>query len=145
MSEPISFPSPVRRLLDVAVGLVGGSGLAYGVLRYLWPRTDPYAVVNHPWQPYLQHLHLLLAPLLVFALGAVWVAHVWPARLAGERAPSGALAWWLAGVMVASGVLVQVLAQPTGRALAGWVHTGAGVAWLLTLLLHRRRRQRTPP
>ncbi|MEP0773681.1 MAG: hypothetical protein HRF46_04885 [Acidobacteriota bacterium] len=145
MSELVTFPPPVRRLLGVASGLVGGSGLAYGVLRYLWPPGDPDAVVNHPWQPHLQHFHVLLAPLLAFALGAVWVAHVWPARRQPERAVSGVLAWWLAVVMVLSGVLVQVVAHPTWRALAGWGHTGAGVAWLLTLLLHRRRRERTPP
>lgn len=117
----------------------------YGVLCYAWPRADPYAVINHPWQPYLQHLHVLLAPLLVFALGAMWVAHVWPARQQRKRAPSGVLTWWLAGVMVLSGVLVQVVANPTGRAIAGWVHAGTGLAWLLTLLLHRRRSYERPP
>lgn len=137
---------PVRRLFTLAAWLAGGSGVAYGVLRYLWPRDDPFALVNHPWQPHLQHLHVLVAPLAVFALGAVWVAHVRPARAAeAARRGSGAVAWWLAVVMVASGALIQVLTDSVARAAAGWVHTAASLAWLSALLLHCRRDRQTPP
>jgi len=145
MNEPSHPPQAVRRPLAAAVWLAAGSGVAYGALRYLWPREDPFAVVNHPWQPHLQHLHVLVVPLAVFALGAVWAAHVLPASTAGEaRRASGTAAWWLGVVMIASGVLIQVLAQPAARAAAGWVHTAAALAWLSVLLVHRRRPPRTP-
>ena len=42
-----------------------------------------------PWQPAVQHLHVLAAPLLVFALGLIWKAHAWPGvrlRVAARRA-----------------------------------------------------------
>lgn len=146
MNELPKPPPPVRRLFTLAAWLVGGSGVAYGVLRYLWPRSDPFALVNHPWQPHLQHLHVLVAPLAVFALGAVWVAHVRVARgcsPAGRR--SGTVTWWLAVVMVASGGLIQVLTDAAARAAAGWLHTGASLAWLSALLLHCRRDRQTPP
>ncbi len=145
MKESSHPPQAVRRLLALGVWLAGGSGGIYGAVRYLWPREDPFAVVNHPWQPHLQHLHVLVVPVAVFALGAVWAAHVLPARAAGEaRRASGSAAWWLGAMMIASGVAIQVLALPAARVAAGWVHTGASLAWLSVLLLHRRPPPRTP-
>ncbi len=146
MNEAPHPPPPVRRLLALASWLAGGTGVAYGALRYLWPKEDPFAVVNHPWQPHLQHLHVMVVPLAVFALGAMWVSHVRPARVLPEaRRASGAVAWWLAAVMVASGVLIQVLVHREARAVAGWVHTAASLAFLTLLLLHLRQGPRTPP
>ena len=51
--------------LHVATILVGGGGLVYAWMRYFVRPDDPFAVVNHPWQPDVQHLHVLAAPLLV--------------------------------------------------------------------------------
>ena len=73
-----------RLFLHVANGLVGGTGLVYAAMRYLMNPTDEWSVVNHPWQPHVQHLHVLVAPLLVFAAGLIWSRHVsalrfWPA------------------------------------------------------------------
>ena len=42
--------------------LVGITGVIYAIMRYLMEPTDPFSVVNHPWQPTLQHLHVLVAP-----------------------------------------------------------------------------------
>jgi hypothetical protein len=49
------------------------------------------AVVNHSWQPQTQHLHILVAPLLVFTAGLVWRRHVWAQWKRGmeERRRSG--------------------------------------------------------
>lgn len=55
------------------------------------------------------------------------------------------LASWLGAVMVASGVLIQVLVHREARAAAGRVHTAASLAWLTLLLLHPRQGPRTPP
>ncbi len=140
------LPPTVRRLFVLAVWLAGGSGIPYAVLRYLWPRRDPFAVVNHPWQPHLQHLHVLVVPLAVFALGAVWAAHVRTAHQGqAVRRTSGLAAGCLAVVMIASGVAIQVLAHPAARTAAGWVHTAASLAWLIALVIHLHERRRTPP
>ncbi|HSL83715.1 MAG TPA: hypothetical protein VLF66_13150, partial [Thermoanaerobaculia bacterium] len=57
--------------------LVAGTGVVYAAMRYLMEPTDPFAVVNHPLQPTVQHLHVLVAPLLVFGVGLIWREHVW--------------------------------------------------------------------
>ena len=57
--------------------LVGGTGVVYAWMRYVVEPTDPFAVVNHPQQPLVQHLHILVAPLLVFVSGVIFKHHVW--------------------------------------------------------------------
>jgi len=51
----------------VSTVLVAGTGVVYAGMRYLLAPADPFAVVNHPLPPTIQHLHVLVAPLLVFA------------------------------------------------------------------------------
>ncbi|HXO18770.1 MAG TPA: hypothetical protein VOA87_02470, partial [Thermoanaerobaculia bacterium] len=70
--------------VHAATILVGSTGLVYAWMRYLLAPADPFAVVNHPLQPLVQHLHVLAAPLLVFAVGLIWRRHVWAGwRLGG--------------------------------------------------------------
>jgi len=54
----------------VANLLVGGTGVVYAWMRYALQPDDPYAIVNHPLERDVQHLHILAAPLLT--LLAVW-------------------------------------------------------------------------
>ena len=56
-------------LQHLANVLVGGTGLVYGWMRYFAEPADEFSVVNHPWQPDLHSLHVITAPLLVFASG----------------------------------------------------------------------------
>lgn len=102
--------------------LVGGTGLVYAWMRYLLP-PDPFGVVRHPLQPATQHLHVLVAPLLVFATGLIWKQHVWGHWRRGlpQRRRSG-LALLLALVpMVASGYLIQTTVTEAWR--TAWVVT----------------------
>ena len=103
--------------LHVATLLVGGGGLVYAWMRYLVRPDDPFAVVNHPWQPEVQHLHVLAAPLLVFAIGLIWKAHAWPGvrlRIAARRR-SGLALVATAAPMIASGYLLQTATDPSWR------------------------------
>lgn len=127
-----------RRLLWAATLLVGGTGFAYGVVRYLVTADDPFSVVNHPWQPHLQHLHVLAAPLLVFAVGRIWPSHVarhlWEERR--HRRRSGLLMCGLFVPMVASGYALQVSVNEHGRLGWAWVHSITGALWLLGFVTH---------
>ena len=125
-------------LLHLSTALVGGTGLVYAWMVYLVRPTDPYAVVNHPWQPHLQHLHVLVAPLLVFAAGLVWKRHIWAGVTAGtgESRRTG-LTLALAFVpMVASGYLLQTAVEPAWRRAWLIVHLAASALWLLGYLAH---------
>ena len=130
-----------RWLFYAANLLVGGSGLVYALLRYLVKPTDPYAVVNHPAQPLVQHLHLWTAPLLVFAFGHFFYHHAWAGALAGWSRRLWALLA-LGGPMIASGYLLQTATSEGGRTAWIVIHVAASLLWLAGaaghLLAHRR-------
>jgi len=123
----------------IATLLVGGTGLVYAWMIYLLEPTDPYAAVNHPWQPHLQHLHVLTAPLLVFAAGLLWRRHVWASWKGGvqERRRSGLSLALTVAPMVVSGYLLQTAVDETWRKIWVWVHLAASALWILGYLVHQ--------
>jgi hypothetical protein len=129
--------------------LVGGSGVCYAVMRYLLSPEDEYALVNHPWQPTVLHLHVVTAPLLVFVVGLIWRRHVaerWRSQLV-SRKTSGLLLAVLLPVMVFSGYIVQVSVEPNTRFISAQSHLWVSLVWVLGYLAHqlaaRRRRHET--
>ena len=137
-------------LLHTANLLVGVSGLLYGWMRYLLRPVDEFSIVNHPLQPCVQHVHILVAPLLVLAFGHLAYHHAYlywrsPIR---EGRRSGLILVSVALPMILSGYLVQVSVDEVGRLVWVWVHGLASLAWLGFYLAHvsthlvgRRRRE----
>ncbi|MCH9647965.1 MAG: hypothetical protein K0U98_06985 [Deltaproteobacteria bacterium] len=121
--------------------LVGGTGLVYAIYRYGVTPKDPYSVVNHPWQPHAQHLHLLLAPLLIFVVGYSWRRHIGPRlRSRGLRGYFSGLGLAVALVpMVASGYLIQTAVSGNWRKVWVGVHLVTSGLWLLGYLTHQVR------
>ncbi|HVS03845.1 MAG TPA: hypothetical protein VMT16_13850 [Thermoanaerobaculia bacterium] len=113
--------------------LVGITGLIYAWMRYLLAPTDPYAVVNHPLQPAMQHLHVLTAPLLVFAVGLIWRAHVWShwRKGVGSRRRSGLLLLANLAPMVLSGYLIQTTVSEGWRVAWVVVHCTTAALFLV--------------
>ncbi len=128
-----------RWLYDISNLLVGGTGVTYGVMRYLMESPDEWAVVNHPWQPHVQHLHVVAAPLLVFACGLLWSRHVLPKLNANDpRGRTSGIALVLQIIpMVFSGYLIQVCISDGWRTVWIWVHLVASLAWIMMTIAHR--------
>lgn len=126
----------LARWLHAATLVVGGTGLVYGWMLYLAEPVDEFAVVNHPAQPALQALHVVLAPALLFLCGVIWRSHVWPRVRSGfgERRPTGLVLTALLAPMVLSGYLLQVTVDT--RELWIWVHGVTSCLWILAYLVH---------
>ena len=126
-------------MLHLSNLLVGGTGLVYAWMVFLVEPADPYAVVNHPLQPQVQHLHILLAPLLVFTAGLVWRRHVWAQWKGGiaDRRRSGLSMISLLVPMIVSGYLIQTATGDEWRRIWVWVHVAASGLWLLGYLAHQ--------
>lgn len=128
-----------RYCLHLSTLLVGGTGLVYAWMVYLLKPADPYALVNHPWQPGTQHLHILVAPLLVFAVGVVWQRHIashWKRGVKGRRT-SGLLMVLTMIPMVVSGYLIQTATGDGWRQTWVVVHLVASGLWLVFYLGHQ--------
>lgn len=126
-----------------ANALVAVTGIAFAITAYFVEPEDPYALVNHPMQPTFQHAHVLLAPLLVFALGLVWQRHAWARTRSGAKARrwSGLGLVALFVPMALSGYALQVSVEENWR--AGWVavHLATSGLWVVAALLHVLRRR----
>jgi hypothetical protein len=126
-------------MLHLSNLLVGGTGLVYAWMIFLVKPADPFAVVNHPLQPQVQHLHILAAPLLVFTAGLIWRRHVWWQYRRGidERRQSGLSMIFLLVPMIVSGYLIQTAVDDGWRRIWVWVHLAASGLWLLGYLAHQ--------
>lgn len=126
------------------------TGVGYLWLKYFVEPPEPWAVVNHPLQPWLLKAHILVAPALVLGVGMIAVRHVWRhyrdrtrfARRSGLLGAASILP------MILSGYLIQaVTAEPVLRAVA-LSHIALSLAFAVGLLLHwrvtRGRRARSP-
>src|SRR5262249_18552710 len=65
-----------RSLVHASTLAVAATGLAYAAFKHLMVNDDPFSAVNHPLQPWALKLHVLAAPVLVFAVGMIFKDHV---------------------------------------------------------------------
>ena len=132
-------------LNHVACALVGLSGIAFGVMKYFLPASDPDSRVSHPWQQPMLKLHLLSAPFLIFALGLVFSGHAL-ARLKGGVDPgrvSGAGLLGLAAPLILTGALIQILTGDAARQWTGWIHAALGAVYVFAYTAHLLKKR--PP
>lgn len=126
------------QIVTAGVAITGG---VFAWMKYGMKSSDPFAVVNHPWQPVMLTLHVLLAPLLVFAFGWTFSNHMWPAFV--NKAPNRISGFWamvLIVPMVLSGYFMQVTTGDALRhayAVAHWMSTGLFVILYVVHLIPR--------
>lgn len=127
------------------------TGVGYFGIKYLLEPAEPWAVINHPLQPWLLKAHILVAPFLVFSVGMITLRHVW--RHFQSRTPwgrrSGILAALALAPMIVSGYLIQAVTHAGWLTVTAWAHIGFGAAYALGAALHwpalRRARAGTHP
>ncbi len=122
------------------------TGVGYFVTKYLFTASDPYAVVSHPWQPFFLKAHILVSPLLLFALGIIAIHHVWKHFRSGIRwsRRSGITTALAVLPMVATGYLIQALTDAGWVSAMAWAHIGFGFLYGLGLVVHTWMIRRGP-
>lgn len=116
------------------------SGVAYfGMKRFLEP-ADPWAVINHPLEPLALKLHILSAPVFLFAVGLITTQHIW--RSLRSSLPTGRVSGLSAALtfvpLVLSGYLIQVVTAPLALEVLAWSHLGLGLVCVWALAAHRK-------
>jgi hypothetical protein len=117
---------------------VAVSGFAYLWMKYFVQAQDPFAVVNHPWQSAMLHLHVLASPPFILVFGVILNSHIMK-KLKANRIPNrksglGSLATFAA--MVVSGYLLQVATADAWLQALVIVHIASSAAFSAVYATH---------
>lgn len=113
------------------------TGVAYFWMKYMMTTDDPFAVINHPWQPAMLKLHVLAAPAFLVAFGVIFNAHV-TGRI-GKPLPnrrSGLLSLVMVAIMTASGYLLQVFTGDRASQICLIAHLASGGLFAIAYVTH---------
>ena len=113
------------------------TGVAYFWMKWMMPTDDPFAVVNHPLQPLMLHLHVLTAPAFLIVFGIIFNSHI--GRKIGKNVPnrrSGLLSLVTMAIMTASGYLLQTLTDPAFHQVALVAHLASGGLFAVAYTVH---------
>ncbi len=124
-------------LTHIATILLTLTGIAYAWMHYMMKPSDPFSVVNHPWEPYMMDIHIVVAPLQVLLIGMLVRSHILPKiQTEGNTArKSGILLIPLFIVMTLSGYLLQVIIAPWKNILVV-LHLASGALWFILYAGH---------
>lgn len=125
---------------------VAATGIVYAWMKYLLEPADAFAVVNHPLQPLVLKLHIVTAPVMVFAIGMIAMRHIWPhfrkGLARGRR--SGVSSMLVIVPMIATGYALQVFASERVLRWLGYIHLGLGLIFSAAALLHGVATRKAP-
>ncbi|HYV19031.1 MAG TPA: hypothetical protein VFC25_08380 [Verrucomicrobiae bacterium] len=128
-----------RWLLDLSIGLSALTGSVYYVMKEWMRPRDPYSVLGHPWQPHVLSAHVLVGPVVIFALGLIAREHIVDRIVSGKPQTgrrTGLLITSLALPMVLSGYLLQVVTSPAPRRFVSLLHLVSGLLFALLFVSH---------
>ena len=114
------------------------TGVVYWWMKEILTPPDPWAVVNHPLQPWVLKAHILIAPLQVFAVGLITSRHVWRHFRMGVKKgrKSGMIAAGTFIALVLTGYALQVVTAELLIRIFAWSHLGLGVVYSLGVAAH---------
>ena len=122
-------------LLALVVSVTGG---AYFWMKYMLVDIDPFAVVNHPWQPAMLAAHVVASPPLLLMFGMLLNSHILR-KLRATGLPNrktGLLSLGTFVAMVASGYLLQVVTSEQLAQALVTIHVATGSVFSLTYAAH---------
>lgn len=128
-------------LLQISTWMSALSGSAFLVMKYMMKSDDPFSILGHPWQPHMLAIHVLVGPVVVFALGLISRDHVVARYMNGGRPEgrrSGVSTILLAAPMILSGYLLQVVTGGTLRRALVVLHVASSLLFVALFLLHLR-------
>lgn len=115
------------------------TGFVYAWMKYLLAPANPWDAVNHPLQPLVLKLHIVAAPLCVFAIGLITMRHIWRHLRSGMRhgRRTGVTTAWFAAPMILSGYLIQAVTAERWLVALAWSHIAFGTVYAVGLALHQ--------
>lgn len=127
-----------RWSFNVAALAVAATGVAYFWMKYLIQNDDPFAVLNHPWEPAMLNLHLLASPPFILIFGIILNSHILR-KLGATGIPNrktGLASLATFAAMIASGYLLQVAVSEGWTQALVILHVASGAVFSLAYVSH---------
>ena len=118
--------------------IVAATGFAYFWMKYVLVTDDPFAVVNHAWQPLMLSLHVVASPALLLIFGIIFNSHIMK-KIGARHVPnrlSGLISLGTFGTMTVTGYLLQVLTVDSALTALVVLHVASGVLFSLVYAAH---------
>ena len=118
--------------------LVAATGIVYFCMKYVMAPTDPFAVVNHPWQSSMLAWHIVAAPFFVVFFGMLFRTHTLRKLLSASRRNRRTGWTSLLGfsAMALTGYLLQVASSPAWITAFIWAHVAASAVFVAGYTMH---------
>lgn len=127
-----------RRGFNTFHVIVAATGFIYLYMKYAMTTDDPFAVINHPWQPTMLSLHVVAAPFFVAFFGMLFRSHSF-GKLR-SRSPANRRTGWTSllsfSAMALSGYLIQVVSTPALIRFFIWTHVVTGTVFVVGYCVH---------
>ena len=118
--------------------LAATTGIVYFWMKYVMSSTDPFAVVNHPWQPSMLAWHIVAAPFFIVFFGMLFRTHTLRKLLSAS--PRNRRTGWTSlvsfAVMALTGYLVQVASSPAWITAIIWTHVAGSAVFVAGYTTH---------
>lgn len=118
--------------------VVAVTGTVYLYMKYAMTTDDPFAIVNHPWQPTMLSTHVVAAPFFVAFFGMLFRSHSF-GKLR-SRNPANRRTGWTSvlgfSAMALTGYLIQVATTPFLITFFIWTHVAASVVFVVGYGVH---------
>ena len=127
-----------RRSFNTLNVIVALTGIVYFYMKYLIMSDDPFAVINHAWQPSMLSLHVVVSPILLIFFGMVFRSHTLKKILSNQK-PDRRPGWTSLisfSSMALTGYLLQVLSSPVWLQWMVVLHIVTSVIFLIGYSAH---------
>ena len=121
--------------LNVAVT---ATGVAYFYMKYLLRTDDPFALINHAWQPSMLALHVVSAPCLILFFGIVLRSHIFQKLTSTQHVDrrTGWVSLLSFSGMALSGYLLQVASNPAWLGALVVLHVATSLVFVVGYCAH---------
>lgn len=119
-------------------GVVAVTGALHLYMKYVLTTTDPFAVINHPWQPATLSVHIVVAPVFIAFFGMLFRSHTLQKLVSPN--PGNRRTGWTSLIsfssMAATGYLLQVASSSGWLTLLVWAHVSTSLVFVAGYSTH---------
>jgi len=127
-----------RRGFNIFHAIVAITGIVYLFMKYGMMTEDPFAIINHPWQPSMLSAHIVAAPAFIAFFGMLFRSHTFGKIRSLD--PSNRRTGWTSLLtfltMALSGYGIQIASVHSLITGLIWAHIATSILFVFSYSIH---------